>query len=170
MLLAISASINHVGNGKIMGSDIKNFTAHPYRRVELVAQLSGGADLAQAVALLKAAVAKVPNTTADPGVDVEILEFTEFGPKLAVRPYCHTQHYWQVYFDTNRVIADTLGTAGFPAAARPALPTASAAAGWNSPPWPPVRPPGSTPASICAAPVTNSPAGYTPSPATTGTT
>ena len=108
-----------VGNGKVMGGDIKNFTAHPYRRVELVAQLSGGADLAQAVALLKAAVAKVPHITADPGVDVEILEFTEFGPKLAVRPYCHTQHYWQVYFDTNRVIADTLGTAGFPAAARP---------------------------------------------------
>jgi hypothetical protein len=24
---------------------------------------------------------------------------------LAVRPYCHTDHYWQVYFDTNRSFA-----------------------------------------------------------------
>lgn len=108
-----------VGNGKIMGGDIKNFSAHPFRRVDLVAQLSGGTDVARAVELLKAAVSQVANITADPQVDVEILEFNEFGPKLAVRPYCHTKHYWQVYFDGNRVIADTLGAAGFPAAARP---------------------------------------------------
>lgn len=108
-----------VGNGKVMGGDIRNFSAHPHRRVELLAQLSGGADLTQAVALLKTAVAKVPNICSDPAVEVEILEFTEFGPKLAVRPHCHTRHYWQVYFDTNRVIADTLGAAGFPVAARP---------------------------------------------------
>lgn len=108
-----------VGNGKIMGGDIKNFTANPYRRVELVAQISGSADLAQVVPLLKAAVSQVANITTSPAVDVEILEFTEFGPKLAVRPYCHTQHYWQVYFDANRAIADTLGAANLPAAARP---------------------------------------------------
>ena len=34
---------------------------------------------------------------------------------LAVRPYCHTDHYWQVYFDTNAVIKDALGEGGFPA-------------------------------------------------------
>lgn len=108
-----------VGNGKIMSSDLKNFAAHAYRRVDLVAQLSGGANVAQAVELLKAAVAQVPNVNVEPAVDVEILEFTEFGPKLAVRPYCNNQHYWQVYFDTNRVIAETLGAANYPAAARP---------------------------------------------------
>ncbi len=108
-----------VGNGKIMGSDIKNFSAHAYRRVELVAQLAGSADAHKAIALLKDAVAKVPNISASPAVDVEILEFNEFGPKLAVRPYCHTNHFWQVYFDTNKAIADTLGSAGFPVATRP---------------------------------------------------
>lgn len=108
-----------VGNGKIMGADIKNFSANPYRRVELVAQLAGSADANKAISLLKEAVAKVANTAKSPSVDVEILEFNEFGPKLAVRPYCHTQHYWQVYFDTNKTIADTLGSAGFPVATRP---------------------------------------------------
>ena len=108
-----------VGNAKIMSGDIKNFTAHPFRRVELFAQLSGAADVSHAIALLKVAVSKIANITENPGVDVEILEFNEFGPKLAVRPYCHTNHYWQVYFDTNKTIADTLGAAGFPVATRP---------------------------------------------------
>jgi small conductance mechanosensitive channel len=61
----------------------------------------------------------VANITKDPVVAVEILEFNEFGPKLAVRPFCHTDHYWQVYFDTHKTIADTLGAAGFPVATRP---------------------------------------------------
>lgn len=108
-----------VGNGKIMGGDIKNFTAHPFRRVDLAAQLAGSADVHKAMALLKEAVSKVANINAAQGVDVEIAEFNEFGPKLAVRPYCHTDHYWQVYFDTNKAIADTLGGAGFPVATRP---------------------------------------------------
>ncbi|MES2946420.1 MAG: mechanosensitive ion channel domain-containing protein [Pseudomonadota bacterium] len=108
-----------VGNGKVMSSDIKNYTANPYRRVELVAQLAGSADVHKAMALLKESVSKVANITKSPGVEVEILEFNEFGPKLAVRPFCHTNHYWQVYFDTNKTIADTLGAAGFPVATRP---------------------------------------------------
>lgn len=37
------------------------------------------------------------------------------GPVLAVRPFCHTDHYWQVYFDGNRVIREALAEAGFPA-------------------------------------------------------
>ena len=108
-----------VGNGKIMGGDIKNFSANPHRRVELVAQLAGSADVNKAIAMLKESVSQVTNISQSPTVDVEILEFNEFGPKLAVRSYCHTNHYWQVYFDTNKAIADTLGAAGFPVATRP---------------------------------------------------
>ena len=104
---------------KVLGGDIKNFSANGYRRVDLAAQLAGSADVHKAIALLKESVARVANIQAQQGVDVEIIEFNEFGPKLAVRPYCHTDHYWQVYFDTNKTIADTLGGAGFPVATRP---------------------------------------------------
>jgi small conductance mechanosensitive channel len=51
---------------------------------------------------------------ATPAPDVEILAFNERGPVLAVRPYVHTNNYWQVYFDTNKAIRDTFGTAGYP--------------------------------------------------------
>ena len=58
---------------------------------------------------------KFPHVLADPAPVIEIVEFTSFGPKLAVRPFCSNDHYWQVYFDTNRVIREAFGEAGFPA-------------------------------------------------------
>jgi small conductance mechanosensitive channel len=108
----------YVGNGKVFGGDIVNFQTNPFRRVDLKAQLSGAADVLKAIEVLKSAIKdRVKNLDAKNGPDVEILEFTEFGPVLAVRPYCHTDHYWQVYFDTNRVIAEELRS--FPAPTRP---------------------------------------------------
>lgn len=104
-----------VGNNKIFADTIQNFSANPYRRVELKAQLAGSTDVAAAATLLKARLAALPNVLAEPPPDVEILEFTLVGPVLAVRPYCHTDHYWQVYFDSNRVIRESFGEAGFAA-------------------------------------------------------
>jgi small conductance mechanosensitive channel len=103
-----------VGNSKVSNDIIKNFTSHAYRRVDRTAQLAFGVDPLQAIALLKPALAKIPNVLATPAPDVEILDFNERGTVLAVRPYCHTDHYWQVWFDTNKLIAATFGTAGFP--------------------------------------------------------
>lgn len=105
---------NYVGNAKLFGDNIKNYSANSYRRVELVAQLDNSADVAQAIALLQAGLLQVPNQVDGKPGDVAVLEFSERGPRLAVRPYTHTANYWQVYFDTNRMIVDVLGKAGFP--------------------------------------------------------
>jgi small conductance mechanosensitive channel len=104
----------HVGNGKVLGGTIQNFSANPLRRVDLVAQLHYSVDVNDAVARLKAKVATIPNVSSTTPPDVEILSFTEFGPVLAVRPYTHTDHYWQVYFDTNKAIVAVAGEAKFP--------------------------------------------------------
>ena len=104
-----------VGNGKIFSDNIQNFSANTYRRVDLVAQLNHSVDPNQAINLLKAGLSKIPNVVESPPPDVEILQFTPMGPVLAVRPYTNNQHYWQVYFDTNRLIRNTFGEAGFPA-------------------------------------------------------
>ncbi|MGV8120507.1 MAG: mechanosensitive ion channel family protein [Candidatus Xenobiia bacterium LiM19] len=104
----------YVGNNKIFSGNIQNFTANPYRRVDLVAQLNHGADHNKAIALLKERIAKIPNVINEPLPVVEILEFNLAGPVLAVRPFVHNDNYWQVYFDTNRVIRESFGEAGFP--------------------------------------------------------
>ena len=105
-----------VGNAKVMGGTIKNYSNNPYRRVDLTAQLDHTVDPADAVRRLKEALPKIANVVTDPKPDVEILTFNERGPVLAVRPYCNTAHYWQVYFDGNRTIRETFGAAGYPAA------------------------------------------------------
>jgi len=104
-----------VGNGKIFADNIQNFSANAYRRVDLVAQLNHSVDPNKAINLLKTGLARIPNVVAEPAPDVEILQFTPMGPVLAVRPYTNNDHYWQVYFDTNRLIRNTFGEAGFPA-------------------------------------------------------
>jgi small conductance mechanosensitive channel len=103
-----------VPNGKMFGDTIENFSVNPYRRVELLAQLDNSADVGLAVTVLREAIRKVPNQYPGKPADIELLEFNERGPKLAVRPYTNNEHYWQVYFDTNRLIADVLTKAGFP--------------------------------------------------------
>jgi len=108
-----------VGNNKIFSDTIQNFAANPYRRVDLTAQISGGADPQLAILRLKDRLGKIANVIPNPAPDVSILSFTPFGPVLAVRPYCHNDHYWQVYFDGNRVIREVLGDGTFPGAAYP---------------------------------------------------
>jgi len=103
-----------VGNNKLFGDTIQNFSANPYRRVDLTAQLHANVDHRAAIALLKDRLAKIPNVVAAPPPDVEILELNDMGPRLAVRPYCANKDYWQVYFDTNRLIREAFGEAGFP--------------------------------------------------------
>ncbi len=104
-----------VGNSKVSGDTIKNFSAHSHRRVDRTAQLAFGVDPLDAIARLKPLLAAIPNVVAEPAPDVEIIDFNAMGTVLAVRPYCHTDHYWQVTFDTNKLIAATFGEAGYAA-------------------------------------------------------
>lgn len=104
-----------VGNAKVFGDTIQNYTRNDYRRVDLTAQLPHEVDPGQAIAMLKNGISRIPNVILIPAPVVEILEFTLAGPMLVVRPFCANEHYWQVYFDTNRMIRSTFGAAGFPA-------------------------------------------------------
>jgi len=105
-----------VSNAKIMSGTIKNFSSNAFRRVDLLAQIDHTVDPNDAIRRLKEALPKIANVVTDPKPDVEIVTFNERGPVLAVRPYCHTNHYWQVYFDGNKAIRETFGAAGYPAA------------------------------------------------------
>ena len=104
-----------VGNAKLFSDTIQNFNTNPFRRVELTAQIAHSVKPADAIQRLRDRVTKIPNVLGDPAPSVEILTFNPMGTVIAVRPFCHTDHYWQVYFDTNRAIADVGAEAGYPA-------------------------------------------------------
>jgi len=104
-----------VGNGKVFGDTIQNFSVLPVRRVDRTAQLAGGVDPTEACARLREAVARIPNVATSPAPEVNLLDLTALGPVIAVRPYCENAHYWQVYFDTNEALVRTAKEAGWPA-------------------------------------------------------
>ncbi len=104
-----------ISNGKVFGDTIQNFSALPVRRVDRVAQLSSAVDPADAIARLREAIVRIPNVETSPPPEVNLIDLTLLGPVIAVRPYCHNDHYWQVYFATNEAIVRTGKEAGWPA-------------------------------------------------------
>jgi small conductance mechanosensitive channel len=104
-----------VGNSKVFGEVILNYSARPVRRVERTAQLAGGVDPLDAITRFKAELAKIANVVAMPAPEVNLLDINLVGTVIAVRPYCHTDHYWQVYFDTNEMMVRVAKEAGWPA-------------------------------------------------------
>src|SRR5437763_1647145 len=59
-----------VGNAKIMGGTIKNFSHNAYRRVELLAQIDHTVDAADAIRRLREVLPRIANVMPDPKPDV----------------------------------------------------------------------------------------------------
>ncbi len=76
-----------VGNGKVFGDTIQNFSALPVRRVDRLAQLAAGVDVSDAIAALRAAVEQIPNVSTSPAPEVNLLDMNLVGPVIAVRSY-----------------------------------------------------------------------------------
>jgi len=102
-----------VGNNAIFSGNIQNFSANPFRRVELTAQIAHEVSPQDAITRLRAKVESIPNVAKSPAPSIEILNFNERGTVIAVRPYCSQNDYWQVYFDANKAIAEVGAEAGY---------------------------------------------------------
>lgn len=103
----------YLGNNKILSDTIFNYSTNSFRRVELKAQVAHSVDPHDAIKRLQERVAAIPNVVKDPAPSIEILEFNQWGTLIGVRPYCHNNDYWQVYFDTNKAINDVGAAASF---------------------------------------------------------
>jgi small conductance mechanosensitive channel len=115
VLITADNVLTVVGNGKIFGDTIQNFSALPVRRVDRTAQLAGGVDFAEASQRLRAALAAIPNVVSSPAPEVFVLDMNGLGPVLAVRPYTAQANYAQVWADTNEAILWVAREAGWPA-------------------------------------------------------
>lgn len=103
----------YVGNNKLFSDSIQNYSVNPYRRVDLKAQIAHSVNPYDAIKRLSERVAKIPNIVVNPAPSVEVLDFNAMGTVIAVRPFCNNQHYWQVYFDTNKAIIDVCSEANY---------------------------------------------------------
>ena len=102
-----------IGNNKIFGDTIQNFSSNSYRRLNLKVQLTSGVDYQAAIALLREKVAAIPGVLPNPAVVIDIGDLNLVGPVLVVRPCCSALDYTPVHFATNKVILETLEKAGF---------------------------------------------------------
>jgi len=107
----------YVGNSKLLGDNLKNFSANPARRIELTGTVPRHADVHKVMAEVKAKLLTIPNVLADPAPEVTIFSADIFDIHLAVRPWAHNDHYWQVYFDTTDGLKDMLTAIGLHGAA-----------------------------------------------------
>src|SRR5262249_44872857 len=75
-----------VGNSKVFGDTVQNFSTNPYRRVGLVAPLGHSVDPARAGPLLKERLAPIPHLLTPPAPGAANPPFPAARPRLAVRP------------------------------------------------------------------------------------
>ena len=108
-----------VGNNKVFSEVIRNYSALPERRVDCQLKLAHGVDAQEAMARIRDALASVPHVCTTPPPEIGIAEFSAEGPVLNVRPFTHTDHYWQVYYDTHRVALGAMVEAGYPVPEKP---------------------------------------------------
>lgn len=104
----------YVANNKLFGDNIQNFSTNSFRRVDLEAQVDHTVNPNEAARILRERLVNIPNVLSNPEPSIEILGFNPMGVVLAVRPFCNNSYYWQVYFDTNRVIKESFSESGFP--------------------------------------------------------
>jgi len=88
-----------VDNGWLFGDAVQNYSALPARRAERIAQPAGGVDPIDAIARITTAVALIPSVSTTPAPEIKLLDMNLVGTVIGVRPYTHTDHGRQVYFD-----------------------------------------------------------------------
>ena len=97
-----------IGNSKLLGSNLKNFTASGGRRIEMIGTVRRSDDLEHILPEIQARLAKIPNVLASPAAEVSVFSFRRQVCHLAIRPYVHTDHYWEVYFAVTDNLRDLL--------------------------------------------------------------
>jgi small conductance mechanosensitive channel len=120
-LLAPDGTKVIVGNARALSDNIHNLSCGPHRRIDARAQLPWGCDPNALYATLRKRLAQEPKVLAFPATIVETLDNNASGPVAVIRPYCVPADYSEVFFLTNRIVAEEIAKAGLIAPSGAAL-------------------------------------------------
>ena len=101
-----------IPNGALSNGNIVNYTTEGTRRVDLVFGVSYDADIKKTKEVMMQVLTSHPNVLKDPAPGVTVLELADSSVNFAVRPWCNTADYWNVYFDVTENIKEALDAAG----------------------------------------------------------
>ncbi len=101
-----------IPNGSLSNGNIINYTTEGTRRVDLVYGVSYDADIKQTKEVIMKVLTSHPKVLKDPAPAVTVLELADSSVNFAVRPWCNTEDYWDVYFDVTENVKEALDAAG----------------------------------------------------------
>ena len=101
-----------IPNGALSNGNIINYSTEGTRRVDLVFGVSYDADIKQSKDVIMSVLTSHPKILKDPAPAVTVLELADSSVNFAVRPWCKTDHYWDVYFDVTENVKEALDKAG----------------------------------------------------------
>ncbi len=102
----------HMPNANIWGSEVKNLSQNPTRRVDMTFGIGYGDDMDKAISIIKEVLASNEHVLETPAPDVFIAGHGASSIDLWVRPWCQNEHYWNVYFSTHKQIKESFDKAG----------------------------------------------------------
>lgn len=97
-----------IPNGAVSNGAIVNYTAEGKIRVDLSVGIAYNADIDQAKSVLMDVLTTHDKVLQDPAPFVGVSEMADSSVNLVVRPHCHPDHYWDVFFDINEAMKKAL--------------------------------------------------------------
>ncbi|MCY1079807.1 mechanosensitive ion channel family protein [Archangium lansingense] len=109
-----------VGNNRLFGDNIINFTHHPHRRVVVKVPLMHGVDVPTMMRALRERVAVVPGIQEQPAPSVDVVELTALGPVLGVGVSCKPTLAGATQAAISLAVAEFLMASGYAVPQQPA--------------------------------------------------
>lgn len=101
-----------IPNGILSNGNIVNYTTEGTRRVDLTIGVSYDADIKETKDVLLNVLTSHDKVLKDPAPAVTVAELGDSSVNFAVRPWCNTEDYWDVYFDVTENAKLALDKAG----------------------------------------------------------
>lgn len=93
-----------IPNGGLSSGAITNITALPTRRVDMTFGIGYEDDIARARNIIKEIIDNNDKILKDPESDILVSELADSSVNFAVRVWCETSEYWNVYFDMQEMV------------------------------------------------------------------
>ncbi|WNH08963.1 mechanosensitive ion channel family protein [Thalassobellus suaedae] len=111
-LIGLSNKEIIIPNGSLSNGNIINYTTEGTRRVDLTIGVSYDADIKKTKEVLMEVLTSNPKVLKTPEPTVNVLELADSSVNFAVRPWCNSADYWNVYFETTENVKEALDAAG----------------------------------------------------------
>ena len=101
-----------IPNGALSNGNIINYTTEGTRRVDLTFGVGYESDIKKTKEVLMQVITSHPLVLKDPQPTVNVSQLADSSVNFAVRPWCKSEHYWDVFFEVTEQTKEALDAAG----------------------------------------------------------